>query len=65
MFPTGIVKYFIGNHQVGNRSLNGCVGVLADSESEKRRLMVLPFVLESIMTQPAQPPSGRIAHLCC
>ncbi|MDR1141175.1 MAG: hypothetical protein LBL62_05740, partial [Planctomycetaceae bacterium] len=48
---------------MGNLSLKGCVGVLADSESEKRRQMELLSVLESMQTQPAQPPSGRIAHL--
>ncbi|MDR1142123.1 MAG: hypothetical protein LBL62_10545 [Planctomycetaceae bacterium] len=48
---------------MGNRSLNGCVGVLADSESEERQQMVLLSMLESMQTQPAQPPSGRIAHL--
>jgi hypothetical protein len=48
---------------VGNLSLKGRVGVLADSELEERRQMVLLSVLESMQTQPAQPPSGRIAHL--
>jgi hypothetical protein len=42
--------------------LKGRVGVLADSELDKRRQMVLLSVLESMQTLPAQPPSGRIAH---
>jgi hypothetical protein len=48
---------------VGDLSLKGRVGVLADSELDERRQMVLLSVLESMQTQPAQPPSGRIAHL--
>jgi hypothetical protein len=32
--------------------LKGRVGVLADSELDERRQMVLPSVLESITTQP-------------
>jgi hypothetical protein len=36
---------------------------LADSELDERRQMVLLSMLESMQTQPAQPPSGRIAHL--
>jgi hypothetical protein len=49
---------FIGNHQVGDLSLKGRVGVLADNELDKRRQMVLLSVLESMQTQPARPPSG-------
>jgi hypothetical protein len=49
--------------EVGDLSLKGRVGVLVDSESDSRRQIVLPSILESIKTQPAQPPSGRIAHL--
>ncbi|MDR1140647.1 MAG: hypothetical protein LBL62_03075, partial [Planctomycetaceae bacterium] len=48
---------------MGDLSLKGRVGVLADSESEERRLMVLPFVLESMPNQPARPFSEGIAHL--
>jgi hypothetical protein len=43
--------------------LKGHVGVLADSKSKERRLMVLPFVLESMPSQPARPFSEGIAHL--
>ncbi|MDR1142443.1 MAG: hypothetical protein LBL62_12180 [Planctomycetaceae bacterium] len=49
--------------KVGDLSLKGRVGVLADSELEERRLMVLPFVLESMPRQPARPFSEGIAHL--
>jgi hypothetical protein len=48
---------------VGDLSLKGHVGVLADSELDERRQMELLSVLESMQTQPAQPPSGRIVHL--
>ncbi|MDR1269455.1 MAG: hypothetical protein LBK82_08010 [Planctomycetaceae bacterium] len=37
--------------------------IFADSESDGRWQMVLLSVLESMQTLPAQPPSGRIAHL--
>jgi hypothetical protein len=43
---------------VGDLSLKGRVGVLADCELDKRRQMVLLSVLGSMQTQPAQPPSG-------
>jgi hypothetical protein len=48
---------------VGDLSLKGRVGVLADCELDGRRQMVLPSVLESIQHQPARPFSEGIAHL--
>jgi hypothetical protein len=40
---------------MGDFSLKGCVGVLADSELNERWQMVLLSVLESMKSQPARP----------
>ncbi|MDR1141738.1 MAG: hypothetical protein LBL62_08595 [Planctomycetaceae bacterium] len=54
-----IASKFRSHHQQVNKGRQPFAGkvasALADCEPDKRRQMVLPFVLESISTQPAQP----------